>query len=747
MSEKLPAWGTTTFVGKPLPRVDGYERVSGTAVYALDLALPDMLHAAILRSPHAHARVKKVDVSKAERMPGVRAVLTGASAGADIPWDVDRGENKTFSRLLDPHCRYEGDEVAAVAAESLDEAREALSAIVVDYETLPANVDPRKALEAGTPALHDGGNGIGPMVRERGDLAKGFAEADVVLEESFETPCELHAPMEVHGSVARWDGERLTVWDSSQGVFGRQGDLARLLKVPLSNVRVVSPYMGGGFGSKLETQKHHVIAALLARSTGRPVKLFLSREETFLCAGNRPSNSLWLKAGVKKDGTLTAFHLKNVGVVGAYPGWAGVGYLVANLYLCPNVKLEESAVMLNAGRECAMRAPGFPQCAWALEQVMDALAEKIGMDPVELRLKNVPLVVQARGNVPFTSTGLARCLREGAAAFGWSEARKRPASGRLRRGAGMAGAMWGWAGEPNATVTVKLFADGSAGLVMGAADIGTGTKTVMAQVVAEELGVPPERVRIEHADTLSTPYAPASGGSQTVVASAPAVRSAAVDVKRQLLALAAEEMKLPVESLSLADGKVVPSGQPEKAVPLGELKGLAARQNLIGVGRREPHPEGKTALPFAAQFAEVEVDTKTGEVRVLRMLGAHDSGRVMNERTFANQVFGGMAMGIGFGMTERRVLDSQTGKMVNANWHDYKIPTALDVPPESVCLPIDPGDTECNSVGAKGLGEPATIPTAAAIANAVYHATGVRVTRAPITPGGMLALLAAKGRG
>lgn len=743
MTETLPPWGVTKVVGKLLPRVDGYERVSGTAVYALDVSLPDMLHAAILRCPHAHARVRKVDASKAETMPGVRAVIWGESPGAGMPWHLDQERNTAYSRLFDPHCRHEGEEVAAVAAETLDQARDALAAVAVEYQVLPFVIDPDAALAPGAPALHEWGNRVGETAtRERGDVAKGFAEAAVVLEQTYRTSCELHTPMEVHGSVVRWDGDRLTVWDTTQGVFARQSELARDLALPMANVRVVAPYVGGGFGSKLSTGKYTVIAALLARKTGRPVKLFLSRKETFLCVGNRPSNSIWLKAGAKPDGTLTAFHARNLGVVGAYPGWAGVTYQVSNLYLCPNVKVEETSVMINAGKECAMRAPGFPQCSWALEQMMDALAGTLGMDPVELRLKNIPAVSQARGNAPYTSTGLARCLREGALTFGWSEARRRLPRGRLRRGVGVAGGMWGYAGEPNATATVKLFADGSVSLVMGASDIGTGTKTVMAMVVAEELGVAVERIRIEHADTLTTPYAPSSGGSQTVLVNAPAVRAAAADVKRQLLDLAAAELGRPVEKLALENGKIVPTDEPGKAVAVGALKSLAERQNLLGLGRRHPHPEGKLALPFAAHFAEVEVDTLTGEVRVLRVLAAHDSGRVMNGLTYRNQVFGGVTMGIGFGLTGRRVLDRRTGKMVNANWLDYKIPTALDVPPEPVCLPIDPEDKECNTTGTKGLGEPATIPTAAAIANAVQHATGVRVTQAPITPMQLVRLLA-----
>jgi xanthine dehydrogenase YagR molybdenum-binding subunit len=306
--------------------------------------------------------------------------------------------------------------------------------------------------------------------------------------------------------------------------------------------------------------------------------------------------------------------------------------------------------------------------------------------------------------------------------------------------------MWGYGGQPVSTAIVKCHADWSCDLTLGASDIGTGTKTVMAMVVAEELGVPVERIRIEHADTATTPYAVPSGGSQTVLVNAPAVRAAAADVRRQVLELASGQLGCPLETLALRDGAVI--GPDGARLALKDLKGLQQQRVLVGVGRRHPHPEGKVALPFAAQFAEVEVDTRTGEVRVLRLLGAHDSGRVMNRLTYDNQVFGGMAMGLGFAMTEARILDPATGRMLNANWSDYRIPTAGDVPAEPECLPVDPGDAECNSVGAKGLGEPATIPTAAAIANAVYHATGIRVTEPSIDPIQMVRRLAERrGRG
>ncbi len=740
----LPPWGETRVVGKALPRVDAYNRVSGSAVYTRDLSLPGMLHAAIVRCPHAHARVKRVDISAAQRMPGVQAIITGDTPEAKIPWYP--GSKGPMSWLFDSHCRHEGEEVAAVVADTVEQAHDAARAVRVEYEVLPFLIDHEAALAPGAPSIHDGGNRPGdPNVYERGKVSEGFAAADVILERTYRTPIQIHTTMEVHGSVAQWDGDRLTVWDTNQGVFGRRAELAQTFKRPLSSVRVISHYMGGGFGSKLELGKYTAIAVIFARMTGRPVKLFLTREETFLCVGNRPANRITLKAGARKDGTLTALEARLQGPVGAYPDGATSAYQIMDLYLCPNVRTEEQDVFINAGKSRAFRAPGFPQCGWALEQMMDELAGKLGMDPVELRLKNIPTVSQVRNNIPFTSTGLRQCLTEGAKAFGWAEARRgRPAGGHLRRGIGMAAGMWGWEGDPTATAIVKVMSDGSVNLNIGASDIGTGTKTVMAMVVSEELGIGLDRVQVENADTATTQFSPDSGGSQTVLVNAPAVRAAAAAVKAELLSLAAKELGKPAQDLSLRDGAVEAAGD-GKRVPIAELKSLAARQMLVGVGHRAPHPEGKIALPFIAQFAEVEVNSRTGAVRFVRMLAAHDSGRVMNRFTYENQVFGGITMSAGLALTEQRVLDRQTGKMVNANWHDYKLLTAMDVPADLTCLPVDPHDTECNTVGAKGLGEPGTIPTAAAIANAVCDAIGARIFEGPITPARVLEALARKG--
>jgi len=745
-------WKKTEVIGKPMPRVDAYERVSGSAIYPSDTSLPDMLYGAILRCPHAHAKVLDIDTREAEKMPGVRAVIKDDTHGASVEWPYLRGFK---TKLFDSHCRHEGEEVAAVAAETPYQAWDAIKAIKVKYEILPFVVDERKALESGAPAIHAGGNRSGePQTYERGNVEKGFAEADVVLEETYRTESELHTPMELHGCVARWDGDRLTVWESTQGVYSVQARVAEVLGLPLANVRVIGPYMGGGFGSKLQAGKYTIIAALLSKKTARPVKVFLTREETFLCVGNRPPSNMTLKAGVKKDGTLTALEFSCIGTGGAYPagGTSLVDWLVRDLYQCPNVRTKLTDVYINAGPSRPCRAPGHPQGAWALEQMIAALAEAIKMDPVEIRLKNIPLYSQAReGNPPYTSTGLKECLKEGAKAFGWKEALKKASEanargGSLRRGVGMASGLWvAGGGGPPSTILIKLFSDGSVNLNMGASDIGTGTKTVMAMVVSEELGVPTKKIQIEHADTRTTQYATPSGGSKTVPTEAPAVRAAALHVKQQLLEMASRELKTEADQLNLINGEILSTIDPTKKIKISGLSELKRQGVILGVGYRGPNPDKKVVNPFAAQFCEVEVNIQTGEVKVLRFLAAQESGRVMNRLTYDNQVVGGITWGVGLALTEARILDAQqTGKMVNRNWHDYKIPTALDVPAEVISLPIEPEDTEANTTGAKGLGEPVTIPTAAAIANAVYHAIGIRITRTPINPLTLCPLFAAR---
>jgi len=732
-------WNQTALVGKRIPRLDGYERVSGAAVYPSDIILPNMIYGAVLRCPHPHAKVKKVDVRQAEKMPGVRAVITGQShAAKKLKWKYSRYSGPLF----DPLCRFEGEVVAAVAADTHFQAWDAVRAIDVAYEVLPFVADHNKALSENAPAIHDQGNLAGTDEYERGDVAAGFDAADEVVEQVYDTQCELHTPMELHGCVAGWDGDRLTIWESSQGVFAVQSRIAEVLDMPLSKTRVIGHYMGGGFGSKLKPGKYTVIAALLARQSARPVKLILTREETFLCTGNRPANTMRLKAGVKKDGTLTALEFDCTGPSGAYPagGTALVDWQIRDLYLCDNVRCRSEDVFINAGPARPFRAPGHPQASWALEQMMDILADKIGMDPVALRLKNIPTVSQGRDR-PYTTTGLKQCIEKGAAQFGWEKALDRAGkqnrkNTHIKRGVGMGSCVWfvGGGGPPS-TVIIKLFQDGSVNLNMGASDIGTGTKTVMGLVAAEELGVRPEMIQIEHADTETTQYATPSGGSKTVPTEAPAVRNAAINLKRQVLEMASEDLGVPAADLAYQGQDIVSKNDSNTRIRVTEISRLKKRGVAVGIGFRGPNPENKSVNPFAAQFCELEVNTRTGEVRILRFLGAHDSGRVMDRLTYDNQVFGGIVMGIGFGMTECRHLDAlQTGKLCNRNWHDYKLPTALDVPVDMQSLPIETVDPEANNTGAKGLGEPVTIPTAAAIANALHMAAGIRFTKSPVNP-------------
>ncbi len=739
-------WKETRVVGTRQPRVDGYERLSGSAIYPSDVVLPGMLYGAVLRCPHPHAEIEDIDTSAAEKIPGVRAVLTGRSPDAEVLWREDQDyQTLLFNRI----CRFEGEAVAAVAADTPYIASDALRAIRVEYKVLPFTVNERRALEPDAPKVHSHGNRASVTHYARGDVFKGLEQADVVHEESYRTQCEIHTPMELHGCAARWEGDSLTIWESTQGVYAVQEKAARALGMPLSRVRVIGHYMGGGFGSKLKPGKYTIIAALLARMTARPVKLFLTREETYLVTGNRPPVDMRLKAGVKKDGTLTALDFSCVGTGGAFPsgGTALVDWLIRDLYTCPNVRTESTDVFIHAGPARPFRAPGHPQGSWALEQMMDALAEKTGLDPVEIRLKNIPLYSQAReGNPPYTTTGLKECIVRGAREFDWKRARAQAEKTRnhtIRRGVGMACALWFvGGGRPPSTIVLKLFSDGSANLNMGASDIGTGTKTVMAMVVAEELRISPHMIQIENADTGTTQFATPSGGSKTVPTEAPAVRDAALQVKRQLLEMAAKDLEAPVSELKFDIDAIFSKTDSGKRIKLTDLTDLKKGGVVVGIGRRGPNPEHKVVNPFVAQFCEVQVNMKTGEVGILRFLSANESGRVMDRLTFDGQVAGGITMGIGLAMTEIRVLDERaTGKMLNRNWHDYKLPTALDVPPVIVSAPVEMPDDEANTTGAKGLGEPVTIPTAGAVANAIHHATGIRMTESPMDPTRLLARL------
>jgi len=474
-----------------------------------------------------------------------------------------------------------------------------------------------------------------------------------------------------------------------------------------------------------------VIAALGARMTGRPVKIILDRHEENLAAGNRPSGVQRLKIGAKRDGTLTALELKAIVAAGAYCLWPpSVGGPARELYLCPNVRTEQYTVFTNTGPLSAFRAPGYVEGTFALESLIDELAQELGMDPLELRLKNYAEYDQTTGR-PYSTKGLRECYERGAKLFGWNLKKNSETGGRFRRGVGMASQIWSGNGMPPAYAFVKINPDGTATVITGTQDIGTGTKTVLAQIAAEELGLTLEKISVEIGDTQTGPYAPLSAGSMTVASVGPAVRLAAHEACQQLLDVAAQVLEVPRESLTIADGLLHSSALPKPVAVHEVLKNLENFM-IIGRGARAPNPEDVTVNTFGAQFAEVLVDTETGEVKVERIVAVHDSGRVINPLTLSSQIEGGIIQGLGYALFEQRVLDRDTGIVVNDNLENYKVPTALDIP-KIVLEMVDRPDPKANNLGAKGVGEPPIIPTAAAIANAVTNALGVRIYELPIT--------------
>jgi xanthine dehydrogenase YagR molybdenum-binding subunit len=751
----LPRWGpdaTLRTVGQPCARVEGDEKVTGRARYAYDVRLPGMLFARVLRSPHPHARIKRLDASKAAALPGVGAVVH-ANNTPEIKWYQE-------SWLFDRTLRFVGDEVAAVAADSEEIAEDALRLIEVEYEPLPFVADLEAALRPDAPKVHGHGNvAAEPKLYQRGDVEAALRSAAVVVDQTYTTQAALHNCMEPHGCTAFWQQDafgarsgELTIWDSTQSVFSVREELAEKLKsaagpggMPEHRVRVIKQYMGGGFGSKQVAWKHAAIAALLSQRARRPVQLMLDREAENLAVGNRNATRQRVRLAAKEDGTLTAIDAQIHQNAGAYMV-GGEGSNVAGayqrLYRCPNVRTEQTPVYTNLGPAVAFRAPGFVEGAFALEQAIDELARRLGMDPLELRLRNYADGDQQKGR-PYTAPDALRvCYERAAEAFGWRERQRdgakkppgRPSSSRAvkARGVGMAAHDWGGSGFPPGYAWVKLNQDGSVEVVTGTQDIGTGTRTALTQVAAEELSVPAERVRVHLGDTAYGPYAPPSAGSATQATIGPAVRAAAADARAQLLQAAADILEASAEELRLEDGEIFVADEPRRRIAYDEVTKRIGPHMIQGHGARGPNPEGKSVRTFGAQMVEVEVDVETGEVTLLRVVASHDCGRVINPRMVDSQVVGGVTQGIGYALTEERIVDVGRGVVLNANLEEYKVPTAADVPPiEHVAANLP--DPEANPTGAKGIGEPPIVPTAAAIANAIFDAVGVRLRDAPLS--------------
>jgi xanthine dehydrogenase YagR molybdenum-binding subunit len=700
--EQWPA-GPLTVVGREATRVDGLQRARGEARYTADLQLPGMLHTAVLRSPFARARVIALDVGPALAMPGVRLAVG--------PDDDD---------VLTTEPGYHGAPVAAVCADTLEQARAGVAAISVEWEELAPRLDAAEAI--GAQEL------IGEDDYTRGDVERGFEEADGVVEATYRTQVVLHNALETHVSVCEWHGDELTAHVSTQWMWGIRAGLARALGMPEDKVRVVCEFMGGGFGAKMNARETALLAARLARRSGRPVKYQLSRREENLDAGNRNATVQKLRIGARTDGTLTAIDGDYVLPVG-FDGWmaspAGPAQL---LYACENVRTVARGAKVNTPPMKAFRAPGFVEGTFALECALDELAAKLGVDPLELRRRNYT-ETDPRDGTRFSDKRLDRAYD--LAEPHWErrhEVRAR-SDERWRRGVGLATQIWYGGGGPPSYAWVRLGSDAHAHVVTAMQDIGTGTRTAMAMIAAEELGLPLERVSVQLGDTARGPYASISGGSSTLPSVGPAVRAAAADVRRQLLEIGAQRFDVDEHSLSLRAGRFV--ADDGESWPLEEVTSLLEEGQITGTGSRGPNPAGMRVLTFGVQIAEVAVDVETGEVRVERIAAIHDVGRIVNVLGARSQVEGGIVQALGHTLSEERLLDPDTGRVLTQTLDAYRMPTIADVP-EIVCEFVDLPDANLTNLGSKGLGEPPIIPTAAAISNAIRDATGADVRSLPI---------------
>jgi xanthine dehydrogenase YagR molybdenum-binding subunit len=705
----VASWpGTPDLLGQRVQRLDGPAKATGRAKYTYDQQRPGMLHARIVRSPHAHARVRAIDMAAAERAPGVRAVI----ALLDL------------SKPDGAKAMYQGDEVAAVAADTENQARDAARLVKVDYEVLPhlATVDQSMRPEA--PAVFPRGNMTQGSVEEDGNLDAGFASAAHIVEASYSTQVETHSCLETHGCVVEWDGDKLTAWVSTQAVQATKEGTAKALDIPQTNVHVITEYMGGGFGSKLGPDYEVQVAARLARQAGRPVKLMLDRKEEHLGTGNRPSAYAKVRAGATTDGKLAAIDAESWGTGGA---GQGAGFpLPYPVYVWPSRRRRHRDVYINAGPQRAMRAPGHPQGSFITEVLMDELADKVGIDPLEFRLKNLP------PEAPNAMWG--KYFPMGAEKVGWRRRHKTgdPAPGPIKRGLGCAANRWGGGGSPQTRAHVEIHPDGGALIRVGTQDIGTGTRTVLALVLAETFGLKPSAVQVEIGDS-NYPFAPGSGGSVTIGSVSPVTRIAAEQALAQLFEKVAASLAVDPATLVAHAGRVSVKDEPSK--------GLAwkAACRLLGTAPIAVDSQWEKGLSSVGtsgvQFADVEVDVETGVTRVKKIVCIQDAGLIIDRLTAESQCFGGITMGIGFALFEHRMLDRNTALMVNPNLEWYLLPGPSDMPEIDVTLVDQP------ERGVIGLGEPPTISTAAAIANAVANATGARVRDLPITPARVLAAL------
>ena len=711
--EQWPA-GPREVVGLPATRQDGYVRARGEAVFTADLRPNGLLHAAVLRSPHARARVRRIDLAAALAAPGVHAVL----GPGDIPELVAEPE-------------FEGAAVAAVCADTRAAAHAALRAVDVEWEVLEPLLDPDEAVAHG--ALLGS-----PRVRSRGDLEQGLAEADVVVSAEYRTQVVLHNSLETHQSVVQWVGDSVEVHISTQYIWGVRDEVARRLGLPGDKVRVVCNYMGGGFGSKNDAGDYTFVAAELARRTGRPVHCALTRRDEHVAAGNRNATIQRLTVGATRDGILTALGGEYVNAVG-WSGWSSpVDGPMQQLYACPNVRTTVYDARLNMPPMKAFRAPGFVEGTFGLEGLLDEVAARLDLDPLELRRRNHTALEPTDGR-SFSSKNLLECYRRAEPHWDRRHAVRARSTATVKRGVGMASQVWYGGGGPPSYAWIRVGSDGRATVVTAMQDIGTGTQTAMAMIAAEELGIPLEHVTVSLGDSARGPYASISAGSSTVPSMGPAVRAAAGDAKRQILEIAAQRHGVDEASLEISLGEVR-SADGSVREPVGSILELLGDAQILGKGGRGPNPTGMQVLTFGVQVAEVAVDVETGEVQVERVAAVHDVGRVINPLGASSQIEGGIIQGIGHTLSEQRLNDPHTGLTLTTSLDAYRLPTIADVP-EIVSELVDIPDTELTNLGSKGLGEPPIVPVAAAIAGAIRDATGADIRSLPITREEMLRAL------
>ena len=723
-------------LGAPLDRVDGRLKVTGAARYAAEFAVPGLVHAALVQSNVGAGTITGFDLAEARAMAGVIAIITPDNA-LRLAGNNEAPQAIHAPLLQDTRVYFNGQHVAVVVADTLDRALAAAARVHVRYQETSPATRMEAQLDKAYPPKHFR-NGARPPDSRRGDPEAAFGTGAVKLDATYVTPIEHHNPMEPHATIARWDGGQLTVWTATQGISGAQASLAALFGIDKQNVRVLCPYVGGGFGCKGSNWTPATLAAMAAKMVGRPVSLVLTRPQMYYSNGYRPRTMQTLRFAADANGHLVSMRHDGYSQMSSPDlGEFSEPFALATemLYDCANVGVSHKLVSLNAGLPTYMRAPGEASGNFALESAMDELAARLRMDPIAFRLRNYA-EIDEHARKPFASKMLRQCYKAGADAFGWERRTPEPRSmrdGRWLVGLGMATSTYP-TNIQAASADVRVGADGMVRVRSGTQDLGTGTYTVMSQLAAQTLGVPLRWVRFELGDSR-LPHAPNSGGSTTVPSVGPAVLAACVAARQKIFDMARGERRLgwkdvPIETMRLRDGVVLTQ---TGRVPVAELMARAGVDSVEASANTAETAEGKaySKHAFGAQFAEVRVDPDLGIIRVNRLVGAFDCGHILNAKTARSQLIGGITFGVGMALLEETHVDAASGRIVNANVAEYLLPVNADIPAiEAIVVPND--DHLSNSIGAKGIGELPMVGVAAAIANAVYHATGVRVRKVPI---------------